>query len=194
MIPAVYAKAVVLAATVAMIAIRAPHGQRSRTTKVKESRRGPREAALLTFAWAAFFVPLVWIATRWLAFADYPLRPAAFAAGVALLAWGLWLLHRSHADLGTNWSVTLELREQHRLVTTGVYERIRHPMYAALFLYSIGQALALPNWIAGPSYLAAFGLLYALRVGREERMMREAFGRDYDDYAARTRRLVPGVF
>jgi protein-S-isoprenylcysteine O-methyltransferase Ste14 len=67
-------------------------------------------------------------------------------------------------------------------------------MYTAFFLYSIGLALALPNWIAGPMYLATFGLLFALRVGREERMMRETFGRDYDDYAARTDRLVPGVW
>jgi len=39
----------------------------------------------------------------------------------------------------------------HSRVTTGVYRRIRHPMYAALFLCSVGRLLALPNWIAGPS-------------------------------------------
>lgn len=189
-----YAKAVVLIAALAMIAIRAPHGQRSRSMRVASSRRGRREATLLTLAWLGFFVPLAWIATPVLAFADYPLLPTAFAAGVVLLAAGLWLLHRSHADLGANWSITLEVREQHRLVTRGVYRRIRHPMYAALFLYSVGQALALPNWVAGPSYLVTFGLLFALRIGPEERMMRETFGRDYDDYAARTRRLVPGLW
>jgi protein-S-isoprenylcysteine O-methyltransferase Ste14 len=190
----VWARAAVLVATVAMFAIRAPHGQRSRSVKVAKSHRGRREAALLTMAWIGFFIPLIWTFSRWLAFADYPLHPAAFGAGLVLLAAGLWLLHRSHADLGTNWSVTLEVREQHHLVTGGVYRRVRHPMYAALFLYSIGLGLALPNWIAGPSYLATFGLLYALRVGAEERMMRETFGRAYEDYAARTRRLVPGVW
>ena len=189
-----WAKVAVLLATVAMIAIRAPHGQRSRTVKVAKSHRGRLEFALLTLAWIGFFLPLIWTFTGLLAFADYPLHPAAFGAGVALLAGGLWLFHRSHADLGTNWSVTLEVREQHRLVTGGVYRRIRHPMYTAFFLYCIGQVLALPNWIAGPSYLVTFGLLYALRVGAEERMMRETFGREYDDYVARTQRLVPGVF
>ena len=190
----VYARAAVLAATVAMFAIRAPHGQRSRRTKVATHRKGPLETALLTVAWLGFFVPLAWIFSPVFAPADYPLRPAAFALGAAGLAWGLWLLHRSHADLGTNWSVTLEVREQHRLVTDGIYRRIRHPMYAALFVYSIGQALALPNWIAGPSYLEAFGLLFALRLRREERMMRDVFGAEYDAYAARTHRLIPGVW
>ena len=161
--------------------------------KVAKSHRGRLEAALLTLAWTGFFLPLIWTFSPWLAFADYPLHPAAFGAGVLLLAAGLWLLYRSHADLGTNWSVTLEVREEHRLVTEGVYRRVRHPMYTALFLHCFGLALVLPNWIAGPSYLATFGLLYALRVGAEERMMRETFGREYDEYMARTTRLVPGL-
>ena len=188
------AKAAILASSIAMVVIRAPHGQRSRGVKVAKSRRGRLEIALLTLAWLGFFIPLLWIATPWLAFADYPLRPVPFAAGLLCLAAGLWLFHRSHADLGTNWSVTLEVREAHQLVTHGIYRRIRHPMYMALFLYSIGQALALPNWVAGPSYLLTFGLLFALRLGPEERMMRDEFGADYDAYAARTSRLVPGIW
>jgi protein-S-isoprenylcysteine O-methyltransferase Ste14 len=188
------ARAVVVLASVVMVVIRAPHGQRSRGVKVAKSGKGPLEVALLTVAWVGFFVPLLWVATRWLSFADYPLYPVPLAAGVACLAVGLWLFHRSHADLGTNWSITLEVRERHQLVTHGIYRRVRHPMYAALFLYAMGQALALPNWVAGPSYLVAFGLLFALRLGPEERMIREEFGAEYDAYAARTRRLVPGLW
>ena len=123
---------------------------------------------------------------------------ACWASFVALcfltLVTGLWLFHRSHADLGTNWSITLEVREHHRLVANGVYRRIRHPMYTSLFLYSIGQALALPNWIAGPSYLVAFGILFVFRLRAEERMMLRQFGAEYESYAARTKRLVPGVW
>lgn len=188
------AKAVVLAGSIGMVAIRAPHGHRSRGIKVVKSRKGTLETVLLTLAWIGFFLPLIWVATPVLAFADYPLRPIPFFAGVACIALGLWFLYRSHADLGTNWSITLEVREQHRLVTQGVYRRIRHPMYLALLLYSIGQALVLPNWLAGPSYLVAFGLLFVLRVGPEERMMLEEFGKDYEAYMARTKRLVPGLW
>jgi len=107
---------------------------------------------------------------------------------------GLWLFYKSHADLGTNWSITLEVREQHRLITQGVYRRIRHPMYSALVLYSVGQALVIPNWVAGPSNVVAFAILVSLRVHAEEQMMREAFGDEYAAYAARTKRLVPGVW
>lgn len=188
------AKGVVLAASIAMIAIRAPHGQRSRGVPVARSRKGPVESVLLTLAMLSFFVPLIWIATPLLAFADYPLRPAPLVAGTLCLVLGLWLFHRSHADLGTNWSVTLQVRDKHRLVTEGVYKRIRHPMYTALLLYSLGQALALPNYVAGPSYGVAMVLLIAFRLGPEERMMLEEFGEGYSQYTARTKRLVPGLW
>ena len=158
------------------------------------SRKGRLELILLAIAWIAFFLPLIWIVTPVLAFADYPLRLMPFVAGTVCLLLGLWLFYRSHADLGTNWSVTLEVREQHRLVTQGIYRRIRHPMYTALLLYSVGQALALPNYVAGPSYGVAMALLVALRIGPEERMMLEEFGKNYLEYMARTRRLVPGVW
>jgi protein-S-isoprenylcysteine O-methyltransferase Ste14 len=189
-----YAKAVILLASIVMVVIRAPHGQRSRAVPVVKSRKGALEIVLLTIAWVAFFLPLIWVATPVFAFADYPLYPVPFVTGALCLVLGLWLFYRSHADLGTNWSITLEVRAKHQLVTHGVYRWVRHPMYLALLIYSAGQALALPNWVAGPSYGVAMGLLFALRVGPEERLMLEEFGKDYQAYMATTRRLVPGVW
>jgi len=46
------------------------------------------------------------------------------------------------------------MRKEHRLVTAGVYRHIRHPMYAAIFLWCLAQGLLLPNWLAGWSALA----------------------------------------
>lgn len=188
------AKALILAASVVMIVIRAPHGRRSRGVKVARSWKGPREVALLTLAWTGFLIPLIWVVSPVFSFAEYSLLPWPFCAGVLCLVAGLWLLYRSHSDLGRYWSVTLEVRENHRLITEGIYRRIRHPMYAALFLYSIGQALVVPNWVAGPSYFVMFGTLFALRIGAEERMMFEAFGDEYTAYKARTKRLVPAIW
>ncbi len=67
-------------------------------------------------------------------------------------------------------------------------------MYSALFLYSLGQMLVLPNWIAGPSYLVTFGILFAFRIRDEERMMFEEFGDEYAAYVRTTRRIVPRVW
>src|SRR5437899_8235991 len=98
-----FGKAIIVASSIVMVIIRAPHGQRSRGIKVVKSRRGRLEIVLLTLAWLAFLLPLIWVATPVLAFADYPLRPVPFVAGIPCLALGLWLFGRSHADLGTNW-------------------------------------------------------------------------------------------
>jgi len=188
------AKALVLAATVVMIAIRAPHGRRSRRVKVIKSHKTLREAVLLILAWAGFFIPLIWIASPVFSFAEYPLRTGPLISGLVCFVIGLWLFYRSHTDLGTNWSITLEVRERHRLITQGIYRRIRHPMYSALVLYGVAHALVIPNWVAGPSNLVAFAVLFALRVRSEERMMLDQFGDEYSAYMARTKRLVPGIW
>ena len=103
---------------------------RSRSASIDEDRL---ETWLIVVAMLGFVVLSIWIASPAFALVDYPLHPSPLVAGSLCFVLGLWLFFRSHADLGTNWSVTLEVREGHRLITQGVYRRIRHPMYAALF-------------------------------------------------------------
>jgi protein-S-isoprenylcysteine O-methyltransferase Ste14 len=67
-------------------------------------------------------------------------------------------------------------------------------MYAAFWLWALAQVLLLPNWIAGPAGLVGFGMLFFLRIGREERLMEETFGDEYRQYVARTGRIVPRLF
>ena len=61
----------ILAASVVMVVIRAPHGRRSRGVKVARSCKGPREVALLTLAWMGFLVPLIWVVSPVFSFAEY---------------------------------------------------------------------------------------------------------------------------
>jgi protein-S-isoprenylcysteine O-methyltransferase Ste14 len=184
----------VLVLIVSQFAIRVPFAVRAEKAKVAVRRRGSLEITLMALVTLGYLVlPMLAILTGLIAFADYRMHPAQLGAGLACTVVGLWLCYRSHADLGDNWSVTLELKESHQLVTTGVYRRLRHPMYTALFLTAIAQALLLPNWLAGPAYFVAFGLLFALRVGPEENLMKEAFGKAYEEYASQTKRLIPGL-
>lgn len=143
-------------------------------------------------------VPLLYILTRRLDRADcrLPHRPrtALAFAGALLLPPAVWLLWRSHADLGRAWSPVVEVRQEQALVTGGVYRHIRHPMYAAHWLWAIAQALLLQNWIAGPANLATYAPLYFRRVPQEEALMLERFGDDYRAYMARTGRVVPRLW
>jgi len=189
------AKLLWLAGCVGWWVIRYPHERRARKAAIARKIERTRERVLLTVSFCGLFViPLIWAITNQPKFANYPLSPLLMALGAALFAAALILFHRVHSELGRSWSVTLELRDQHALVTHGLYAHVRHPMYSAFWLWAVAQALLLPNWIAGFSGLVGFGVLYFGRVGREERMMLDAFGDEYRAYAARTRRIIPGVY
>lgn len=184
--------AIFVAGFVAYFVIRGVWEKRTRGAETVETRFDGRERILLAIvALGTLVLPVLYLATPWLAFADYE-RPAAVGiAGTVVMALALALFWRSHADLGSNWSISLEIRKGHRVVTTGVYRTIRHPMYAAIFLFSIAQGLLLANWLAGWSAVATFAPLYFIRTPREEKMMRERFGEEYAEYASRTGRLFP---
>ena len=186
-----YPKAVVLVSACALGLIRGFHTILKPRAAVTARHDGWRELVVLAAVVVGFIVPIAWVATPWLAVADVAPRPLLVAAGAAVLAAGLWLFHRTHADLGANWSARLQIVDTHRLVTAGIYRHIRHPMYLSLLLYGLGQMLAVPNWIAGPCGLAGAVLLVAMRIGPEEAMMRERFGREYDAYVAGTGRILP---
>lgn len=190
-----FGKAAMLGIIVAIVVIRAPFARQSRRIAIATKHHGRRESAVLALMWlGSVILPLLWVFSPLFAVAEYPLNPAVFAAGLLVAAWGLWLFRRSHIELGKNWSISLELREGHQLVTSGLYRHVRHPMYSSILLYALGQALVVPNWIAGPAALLAFLVLYAVRVPSEERMMADKFGGQYRDYRAKTRRLIPGIW
>lgn len=141
----------------------------------------------------SLLLPFLYLFTPWLAFADYRLPAFAPWCGAAIMVFALWLFYRSHADLGRNWSVTLELRKGHQLVKHGVYRSIRHPMYAAILLFDIAQGLLLENWLAGWFALLTFAVMYFVRTPLEEQMMCEFFGQEYRDYMQQTGRLFPRI-
>ena len=180
---------------IANFVIRAPHIRVHQRAPIRSNRKTRLDNSLfLTVGVGGFLVPLLYVFTPLLAFANYTIPLWIGVTGVALLALGDWVFWKSHRDLGRNWSPTLEMREGHRLVTEGIYRRIRHPMYLSIWLLVIAQAMILPNYVAGFSGLVPFALLYFQRVGKEEKMMGEEFGGEYEQYLRKTGRLVPKLW
>ncbi|MGA0563213.1 protein-S-isoprenylcysteine O-methyltransferase [Ancylobacter sp. VNQ12] len=175
--------------------IRIPFERKVKRERVVDARHRLRELVLLSCSTMGLgIIPLFWATSHVFDYADYPYSVVQFGLGTLVFALSLWLFRRTHADLGRNWSVTLEIKDNHNLITGGVYRYVRHPMYSAFFLWALAQLILIPNWVAGPAGFVGFGILYAFRIGREEQMMLDTFGDQYRAYSARTARLVPGIY
>jgi len=142
-----------------------------------------------------FFLLLAWLALYainppWMEVLSVPfpgwLRWVGFALGLASLGFWVW----TQVALGKEWSPQLQLREEHHLVTTGPYARIRHPLYTAMIGYGTSLALVTANWVFVVLAVAMIAGLFA-RVPKEEQMMIEEFGEEYKAYMQRTGRFFP---
>ena len=182
------------AAIVIEMIIRAPLNKKRKAEKMNVRRVTSQETIILFLLLIAMLIlPLVYVFSNWLAFANYTLHAWTGWLGVIILAGALFVFWRAHADLGLNWSPTLEIREKHELITKGIYGIIRHPMYASQWLWVIAQPLLLQNWIAGWLNFLIFVVFYALRVKAEEQLMIEQFGDDYRAYMKKVGAVFPKV-
>jgi protein-S-isoprenylcysteine O-methyltransferase Ste14 len=179
--------------TLVAIAVRRVHERRSGRPRTLAGI--PPDELVLMVLWglAAAVLPLFFVFGDALAFADYPfaLPPLLRYLGVALFLVAIWLLHRSHVDLGAAWTLSLEPVEDARLVTDGVYRSLRHPMYAAHLLWGLAQALLLGNALAGPPALLLMLVIAARRIPREEAALEARYGDAWRSWAAVTPRLIP---
>jgi len=184
--------AIYFVAIIIEIIIRIPLNNKRKQEKMSEQRVTSQERTLLgLLSLAMFFVPILYAATSWLDFANYTLPMWAGWLGVLIIAGALLVFWRAHADLGINWSPSLEIREKHELITRGIYSIIRHPMYASQWLWVIAQPLLLQNWIAGFLNLLVFIPFYFLRVRAEEQLMMDKFGDQYQTYMQKVGGVVP---
>ena len=115
--------------------------------------------------------------------------------GAVLSAIGsVWIIMAAIKTLGKEWSITARLVEGHKLATSGPYAFVRHPIYTGMLGMLLATGLAVSHWQA---LIAALGLLIVgtmIRIRSEERLLRVAFGSEFEDYSRRVPGLIPGLF
>lgn len=114
--------------------------------------------------------------------------------GLALLVAGVAVRWRAIYTLGKFFTGVVLIREDHRLVRTGIYKHVRHPAYTGALLAHLGLGLSFTNWFCLGLGVVPYALAAAYRVRVEERALREAFGDEYETYASSTKRLIPKVY
>lgn len=154
-----------------------------------------REPRLLLFALFAipFFTPALAALGERFGWGPLPGGAALRWAGVALSGAGFALRIAALARLRSRFSPLLVIQRGHVLETSGPYAWIRHPGYAGAWLATFGAVLAFGSAV-GLAPAVAFLLILDRRTRREERLLERQFGSEFQEYRARTKRLLPGIY
>ena len=103
------------------------------------------------------------------------------------------IFYLSHKDLADSWSPFLEIKDKQKLVKSGIYKYIRHPMYLSMWIFAIFEGFVLSNYFIGIFGVLTWANLYFVRVSNEEKMMLDTFGEEYEKYIENTGRLLPKI-
>jgi protein-S-isoprenylcysteine O-methyltransferase Ste14 len=113
---------------------------------------------------------------------------------ISLAAASGWLLQSAVRTLGKQWAVAARLVEGHKLITDGPYAYVRNPIYTGMLGMLIATGLAMEHWIATIAAVVVFCVGLVIRVRSEEKLLRAAFGQEFEDYAKRVPAVIPGIY
>jgi len=171
-----------------------PSKKRSILERLKDAAQVEGKVCAITLRAQGFYLIIVVLLyllfSPWMLWAQLPipdwLRWLGVGLGIVSLPFLTWVQH----TLGKHWTVSLELQEDHKLVTSGPYRWVRHPMYTVHIVYFFTWVLVSANLLLLINYLLTTVLIFA-RIPKEEKMLLEQFGDEYRAYMKRTGRLLP---
>jgi len=187
------------------ISIAVVRGYYGRKTKTHDSLDGMKEKLKTAesemgrggIALAAVFavigvlgIILYFLAPPWWTWTHIPLDEWVQWSGAILASISILYLIWVHRHLDSQWSIALEIYEDHKLITTGPYRRVRHPMYLGMFVYTIGLCLISLDVLVILFFMYTILVNYR-RIPGEEQMMIDQFGEEYTEYMKRTGKLIP---
>ena len=140
---------------------------------------------------------------------SFPLRQKHFSPVVSaspVAEWGLaaltvavavasvWLVNAAARRLGKQWALTASLVEGHELIQDGPYRFVRNPIYTGMFGMLLATGLAVTQWIPLLIAIVLFIPGTYIRIRSEERLLRQAFGSEFEAYARSVPALIPGIY
>jgi protein-S-isoprenylcysteine O-methyltransferase Ste14 len=113
---------------------------------------------------------------------------------VALAAGSVWMTAAAVRRLGKQWAYQARVVEGHELIQDGPYAYVRNPIYTAMLGMMVATGLAMEHWITLLVALPIFMIGLVIRVRIEEKLLRAAFGAQFEDYAKRVPAVIPGIY
>lgn len=171
---------------------------RKRPPRAREAKRDWTSLIGLSLQAVAYFC--IWA---------YPLQhqqllPVAF--GSPVVEWGLavltvtlavasaWLVNASARRLGKQWALAARLVEGHTLIQDGPYRFVRNPIYTGMFGLLVATGLAVTQRKPLLLAIALFAIGTYIRIRSEERLLRQAFGAEFEEYARKVPAVIPGIY
>ncbi len=113
---------------------------------------------------------------------------------LAIAAASVWLVIAAVRQLGKQWALSARLVEGHTLIQDGPYHFVRNPIYTGMFGMLLATGLAVGRWIPLLVAILLFAMGTYIRVQIEERLLRQAFGEEFEAYARNVPALIPGIY
>jgi protein-S-isoprenylcysteine O-methyltransferase Ste14 len=171
---------------------------RKRPPKATEAKRDKSATVGIFLQMVAYF--LVFFQPPWQPF----LPPVAVLNGFAGIVFSVftvgiaaasgWLIESAVRTLGRQWALRARLVEDHKLITEGPYAYIRNPIYTGMLGMLIATGLAMEHWIALLIAIVIFMVGLVIRVKTEEKLLRSAFGPEFEEYARHVPAVIPGIY
>jgi protein-S-isoprenylcysteine O-methyltransferase Ste14 len=133
-----------------------------------------------------------WLRIGPLAVRFLPDSQLVFIIGILIEASGIGFAIWARYHLGQYWSGTITIKQEHKLIRTGPYRFVRHPIYTGITVGMIGTAIAVGEW-RGVLAVALVIIAYLRKISLEERFLNEQFGSEYAQYRHEVRGLIPFI-
>lgn len=165
---------------------------RKKPPKGEEAKRAPAASFGIVLQGASFV--LAWNPPRqqWWPFLPWRTGEVALAVAAIVLAYASCFLSvRAVRTLGKQWTYAARVIKGHELITRGPYGVVRNPIYLGMFGLILSTCLVFSRWWSGLAAVVLFLIGNRIRIRNEERLLRESFGDQFDEYARRVPAFIP---
>ena len=161
-----------------------------------DSRRAPKSMIGLILQGIGFFP--VWSIRRQPNFSpfidgQFILNICLQILAVSIAAFSVWMAMSAVRELGKQWSLEARLTENHKLITSGVYQIVRHPIYTAMLGMLASTAIVFSFWYVLIAAAIVFFIGTKIRTIAEEKLLREAFPDEYKEFSEKVPAFIPFV-
>ena len=141
---------------------------------------------LVTLFYENLFLTSIFLLTLDISVISY-IGIIAYILGGMVVLW-------SRTQLGRYGDGTPELKEDHQLLTKGIYNHIRHPLYSGGMIGRCGLGLSFRGYLSTILFVLVYFVIFRRRMEIEEQSLISEFGEEYEEYMKRTKRLIPYIY